>query len=336
MRMKKILAVVAAAAMTATMSLPVFAEDATTGDIPEGDSIESNVDTVKDLLAKPDWTAEDKADAVSAIKEYVAQGSTDRVVTEDMATCAMEAYTKMPDQFQTTPVETQEGTVNFYSGSDTIKLNSLTVSEEKDSVTIDVEAGNNSVLGYIVEIPMPGVEDETEYEVVGSDAGINYVQDGNTTENFSFKVKDEKLKFWVLHFTTYTLKQVSTTTNTTNNNNSGSSETQTTAAAPAATAKQASGDTIQYYTCPACGYHNWTATSEGYRCDNCGRIESEKQLSGYGNVKGVYEPAAAAVAENPIKATGSDMSLMVFAVVALAGVAACGLGVASKKSRKGE
>ena len=58
-------------------------------------------------------------------------------------------------------------------------------------------------------------------------------------------------------------------------------------------------------------------------------------MSGYGNVKGVYEPTAA-VAENPIKATGSDMSLMVFAVVALVGVAACGLGVASKKSRKGE
>ena len=55
-----------------------------------------------------------------------------------------------------------------------------------------------------------------------------------------------------------------------------------------------SGSSISYYTCPACGYHDWTATDEGYRCDECGYLESVKQLSGYGNVKGVYEPRLAA------------------------------------------
>lgn len=47
---------------------------------------------------------------------------------------------------------------------------------------------------------------------------------------------------------------------------------------------------IVYYTCPACGYHNWTATTVGYRCDHCGYVESNKQLSGYGNVSGLYTP----------------------------------------------
>lgn len=42
------------------------------------------------------------------------------------------------------------------------------------------------------------------------------------------------------------------------------------------------------------------------------------------------------VAENPIKATGVSMNLSVFAVVACAAVAACGAGVAVKKSHKGE
>lgn len=49
-------------------------------------------------------------------------------------------------------------------------------------------------------------------------------------------------------------------------------------------------DNTTYYTCPSCGRHNWTATEEGYRCDNCGYLESTKQLSGYGNVKGTYTP----------------------------------------------
>ena len=44
----------------------------------------------------------------------------------------------------------------------------------------------------------------------------------------------------------------------------------------------------------------------------------------------------ATVAENPIKATGVSMNLSVFAVVACAAVAACGAGVAVKKSHKGE
>lgn len=330
MNKKKMLAVVAAVAMTAAMSLPVFAEDATPGDISE-----NNVEIVKDLLAnKPVWDDSDKSKAKEAIAAYVSNvaAENNNIVTEDMATCAIEAYSKMPEAFE----QAEKGTVRFYSEagqSENITLNKLDISGEKDSVTIDVKADNKSELGYIVDIPMPGVADGTEYAVVSCSDEIEYIQGrDNANENFSFKVKDEVLTIWVPHFTTYTLDKVSTSGG---NSSSGSSAGQTSTTTPTATATPAPGDAIQYYTCPACGYHNWTATSEGYRCDNCGRVESEKQLSGYGNVKGVYEPTAA-VAENPIKATGSDMSLMVFAVVALVGVAACGLGVASKKSRKGE
>lgn len=47
-----------------------------------------------------------------------------------------------------------------------------------------------------------------------------------------------------------------------------------------------------YYTCSTCGYHDWTATAAGYRCDHCGHVESGKQLDAYGNVKGHFDPAA--------------------------------------------
>lgn len=334
MNKKKMLAVVAAVAMTAAMSLPVFAEDATPGDISE-----NNVEIVKDLLEEPTWTDEQKNTVVTAIEDYVKQidKPKNNVVTEDMAVCAIETYNRLGNEaFADTNVEAPNGSkVVFHGKKDMVSnaaVQALTVGDGNASVEIEATAVK-SELGYIVDIPMPGVADGTEYSVVSCSDEIEYIQGrDNANENFSFKVKDEVLTIWVPHFTTYTLDKVSTSGG---NSSSGSSAGQTSTAAPTATATPAPGDAIQYYTCPACGYHNWTATSEGYRCDNCGRVESEKQLSGYGNVKGVYEPTAA-VAENPIKATGSDMSLMVFAVVALVGVAACGLGVASKKSRKGE
>ena len=57
-----------------------------------------------------------------------------------------------------------------------------------------------------------------------------------------------------------------------------------------AAAPDASGDSITYYVCPIYGYHNWTATDSGYRCDHCGNLVTDKQLAGYPNVNGVYEP----------------------------------------------
>lgn len=104
--------------------------------------------------------------------------------------------------------------------------------------------------------------------------------------------------------------------------------------APATTA---SADTTTYYTCPACGTHNWTATDNGYRCDNCGYLESVKQLSGYGNVKGTYTPgsnsssaaAAGAVSAPP---TGDTSNPVLWTVVLAA--ACVVLGVATWARRR--
>lgn len=116
------------------------------------------------------------------------------------------------------------------------------------------------------------------------------------------------------------------------------------AATPAPTAvPQQSGSNITYYTCPACGYHDWTATAEGYKCNHCGYLESVKQLSGYGNVKGVYEPktsaAAAASAGNSVAAsaipqTSDDLPLTALIVVAIAALVGLGIVIVMKKRNK--
>ena len=62
----------------------------------------------------------------------------------------------------------------------------------------------------------------------------------------------------------------------------------------------------EFFSCPKCGYHNWTATAEGYRCDHCGNIVTQ-QLNGYPNVKGYTDVAkltpapTAAATKAPVK-----------------------------------
>ncbi len=107
-------------------------------------------------------------------------------------------------------------------------------------------------------------------------------------------------------------------------------------ATPAPTAAPADG--IVYYTCPACGHHDWTATDAGYRCDACGYLESVKQLSGYGNVRGIYEPRSSGARNSGqhqvsgIPTTGDESHPMVWVVLLAA--AALGLGSLISYKRK--
>lgn len=136
----------------------------------------------------------------------------------------------------------------------------------------------------------------------------------------------------------YTQNPTGGNSTTSENTTSGSSSTTTTTTAPS------SGAVTPYYTCPACGYHNWTATADGYKCDHCGYVESVKQLTGYGNVKGVYEPktstaAAQAAAGTPAAATvtsgvpqtSDDLPLTGLVVVAVAALLGLGVTVVLKK-----
>ena len=106
---------------------------------------------------------------------------------------------------------------------------------------------------------------------------------------------------------------------------------------PAATATPAPSDNITYYTCPSCGYHNWTATDAGYRCDNCGYLESTKQLSVYGNVKGTYTPGSGATstAASTVPQTGDESNPVLWTVLLLvSGLALGGLAIAKRKKQQ--
>ncbi len=106
---------------------------------------------------------------------------------------------------------------------------------------------------------------------------------------------------------------------------------------PAATATLAPSDNITYYTCPSCGYHNWTATDAGYRCDNCGYLESTKQLSVYGNVKGTYTPGSGATstAASTVPQTGDESNPVLWTVLLLvSGLALGGLAIAKRKKQQ--
>lgn len=108
-------------------------------------------------------------------------------------------------------------------------------------------------------------------------------------------------------------------------------------AAPATTAAPtATPDDSQYYTCAACGHHNWTATADGYKCDTCGHLET-KQISGYKNVKGTYAPTAssaktAAATASTIPQTSDEMPIVPIAIIAIA--ALLGLGVTAYMKKK--
>ncbi len=102
-------------------------------------------------------------------------------------------------------------------------------------------------------------------------------------------------------------------------------------------APTATPDDSQYYTCVACGHHNWTATADGYKCDTCGHLET-KQISGYKNVKGTYAPTVssaktAAATASTIPQTSDEMPIVPIAIIAIAALLGLGVTAYMKKKR---
>ena len=180
----------------------------------------------------------------------------------------------------------------------------LLYSEDGGKNWIKATGENFPANGITVTLPYPEGTNATDYDFVVTHMFTVGAQAGQV-ETPAVTKTDKGLQF-----TVYSLSPVAISwkavSKTEAGNGSGAGGT---AATPAPTAAPAPDNTV-YYTCPACGYHNWTATAEGYRCDTCGHLESVKQLAGYGNVQGVYEPktgGAAGVAA--AGTTGSKVSI---------------------------
>ena len=143
--------------------------------------------------------------------------------------------------------------------------------------------------------------------------------------------------FWVPHFSTYTIFPVKAAEQQKPDTDQGS---QGSNSSSGSSGYEAPDDSI-YYTCPKCGYHNWTAAEGGYLCDHCGYMEVVKELAGWPNVNGVAvktsNPASlSAVYAGAIKATGASMSMLALAVVAMAAAAVGGAAYLVRKNGLGE
>lgn len=215
-----------------------------------------------------------------------------------------------------------------------------------DVETQDIELGANAVVmgtparlnvtkpvQMTIQLPAGFAEEDANLYVL-------HKKDNGARYQYTGKVKGDVLTFVNPNgFSLFTVSTEEFDLSTDNVTNDSGNTTPAPAVTPAPTAapQQGAGN-ITYYTCQACGYHDWTATAEGYKCNHCGYIESVKQLSGYGNVKGVYEPKTSNAAKNPVNGvipqTSDEMPLVGLIVVAVVALLGLGVVIVMKKRNK--
>lgn len=181
----------------------------------------------------------------------------------------------------------------------TIQNNKITMLNGKQAIYFDPAEEGETPSHYIVTFMSDGAEvskhvtgDNFTLPAAPAKSGYTFLGWSDGTNTYS---AGEEVKISANATFTALWKQ-----NSTASSNEESSETTT------SQSTTQSGSNITYYTCQACGYHDWTATAEGYKCNHCGYVESAKQLSGYGNVKGVYEPKTSAAAAQSVSAVSSS------------------------------
>lgn len=202
------------------------------------------------------------------------------------------------------------------------QISNLSLTKKDDNTLVLSATWTGTQPSAGANIAVFGMDTSAAYQIVFVDDAGN-----RTTIDSVSKVADGVVVFWVPHFSTYEIVKVS-----------AAADTAPATAAPATTTVDAAAVDAQFYTCKACGYHNWTGTVGGYKCDHCGHIEA-KDLSSYPNVKGTATlPTAtsAAASNNIIKATGADMSMVVLAVLALAAALVAGFACIVRKQGLGK
>ena len=202
------------------------------------------------------------------------------------------------------------------------QISNLSLTKKDDNTLVLSATWTGTQPSAGANIAVYGMDTSAAYQIVFVDDAGN-----RTTIDSVSKVADGVVVFWVPHFSTYEIVKVS-----------AAADTAPATTAPATTTVDAAAVDAQFYTCKACGYHNWTGTVGGYKCDHCGHIEA-KDLSSYPNVKGTATlPTAtsAAASNNIIKATGADMSMVVLAVLALAAALVAGFACIVRKQGLGK
>ena len=197
--------------------------------------------------------------------------------------------------------------------------------------------GNDKLNGSVtVRLPIPADVTAKYAKVVHENDADRYLEI-RTAEN-----GDKYVEFTVTHFSKFTVTFTNELPKAVEpaqpavpvQGGTDATPAQSQSSTPAPAAKQ---DDSAYYTCKACGYHDWTAVDGGYKCNHCGYVESVKQLAGYPNVKGTAQVGKAATKTSAktlstIPQTSDDMPVAALAATAVA--ALLGLGVTAAAKRK--
>ena len=318
--MKKVVSLICAAALAVLCAVPAFAE-ATAGEAANNAAV-TIINTA------------DKTSCVAQAQTIAAESAAnpEQTVTKEQASAAASVIDALADQnpeaanvVTVKAGENVSNTVSFQS-ADANKIANVSLTKQSDTTLVLSADWSEGQPSMGVEMAVYGLDTGASYQLVYVDG------ETRTTYDTQLRAQNGAVVFWVPHFSTYEIVRTSAA----NNNSSNSSSTTTVTASGSNDAANADAE---FYTCPACGYHNWTGVNGGYKCDNCGHIEC-KDLSNCPNVKGTATlptaKAATTSAANPIKATSANLDLVVLFVLAAAAAVVGGGALVVKKQGLGK
>ncbi len=315
--MKKVVSLICAAALAVLCAVPAFAEDATAGEAANNAAVSiiqsankaECKDEVKTLVAETNANpseplTNEQADAMASVVNAI-----------------IEAEPESSAMVKVTAGETVANPVSFQTVYENkITKVSLTKQDDKTLVLSAEWADEDGEPDYPILVGVSGLQSGAEYQLVR-------VKAERATYSAPVTCVNGVVSFVVPGFSSYEIVRVKDAPA------EGTTST-VTATAPVDAAKV----DAEFYTCPACGYHNWTGVNGGYKCDNCGHIEC-KDLSCYPNVKGtatLTTGTATTSATNPIKATSANLDMVVLFVLAVAAAVVGGGALVVKKQGLGK
>ena len=325
--------------------------------------VESKVDTAKTELPKTEekipedkqptqQDAADKAEALkdeltgdnAAVQNFKDNNLTNTVKIKSLPNVQDNSKVELYVQAQLQDIKLGAAVKKDSDGNVTeVKLNSQTlVFDVTPMAKVDsrdaVEVANDLLNGgsVVFRLPIPAEVTEKYAKVAHEGDADRYVEIKTENGKKYIELSATHFSLFTVSFTNELPKPVEPEKPAAPAQNNGSANTA--GNSQSTTTKQ---DDSAYYTCKACGYHDWTAVDGGYKCNHCGYIESVKQLAGYPNVKGTATVGKAAANAGTTKAamsaipqTSDDMPITALAIAAIA--ALLGLGVTVVLKRKNQ
>ena len=327
------------------------AEDKAAAEQPAEEPAAEDEAAAEQPAAEP--AAEDEAAAEQPAEEPAAEAeaAAEQPAAEPAAEAEAAAEQPVAETKPAEQAEKQFGAIRLCTAAaqtiDFAKVTGSIVDQGKNvyTLTVKMPAGvTNEMTPAGYEVTVYGLNSDNYQMVHGTDvnseARLDNVIRIAANEKDSTKLD---VTFWVPHFSTYTIfpmKAAEQQKPDTDQGSQGSQGSQSSNGSSGSSGYEAPDDSI-YYTCPKCGYHNWTAAEGGYLCDHCGYMEVVKELAGWPNVNGVAVKTSnptslSAVYAGAIKATGASMSMLALAVVAMAAAAVGGAAYLVRKNGLGE